>query len=365
LTSPRRKPAATRRFETVLRYIGDEPGIRRLRHGRGFSYLRPDGHAVRDAQTLRRIRALAIPPAWSAVWICTDGRGHLQATGRDTRGRKQYRYHPVWNALRGETKFDRLVEFGELLPPLRRRMRAALRSPQLSRERVLAAMILLLDSTLVRVGNREYRRTNGSYGLTTLLDRHARREPGGLRLVFRGKSGVQHSVTVDDPRLARVVQRCQALPGQNHFQYVDETGELQAVRSEDLNAWLREQAGTDVTTKQFRTWHASALALEALRLHQPPASAAAARDAFRAVVDEVARRLGNTRAVCRSHYLHPDLETEFVAGRLASPAPGRRTAGLPRPEAQLLAWLKERPAKRPNAMKPRKVERRGRSAAHA
>jgi DNA topoisomerase I len=357
-----------REFETPLRYVGDEPGLRRLRRGRGFSYLRPEGGRVADRASLARIRALAIPPAWTSVWICSDGRGHIQATGRDARGRKQYRYHPVWSARRGERKFDQLVEFGEMLPRLRRRLRAALGEPELSRERVLAAMILLLDSTLVRVGNREYQRANGSFGLTTLLNRHARREQGDLRLVFRGKSGVQHSVKVDDPRVARVVQRCQALPGQALFQYVDEAGELQAIRSDDLNDWLRERADAAVTAKQFRTWHASALALEALLALEAPAGPTAARDAFLGVVDEVATRLGNTRAVCRSHYLHPDLETEFVAGRLTAPlsAEGRRTPGLARREVRLLAWLQD-PARRssPAVPEPPQAERQLRAAGRA
>ena len=352
-------------FESPLRYVDGESGLRRARRGRGFSYLRPEGTRVVDAATLLRIRALAIPPAWTSVWICVDGRGHVQATGRDARGRKQYRYHPGWSTRRGERKFDQLVDFGEMLPRLRRRLRAALREPELSRERVLAAMILLLDSTLVRIGNREYQRTNGSFGLTTLLNRHARREDGDLRLVFRGKSGVRHSVKVDDPRVARVVQRCQALPGQALFQYVDEAGELQAIRSDDVNEWLREHAGAAVTAKQFRTWHASALALEALLALDIPSGATEAREAFRGVVDEVAARLGNTRAVCRKHYLHPDLEAEFVEGSLAAPASavGRRTPGLARRETQLLAWLRDPARKSHRVSQESSWPQRQRSAA--
>jgi DNA topoisomerase-1 len=337
-----------------LRYVGSaaidggEPGLRRERRGRGFSYRTPDGQLVRDRETLARIRSLAIPPAWTAVWICPDGRGHIQATGRDARGRKQYRYHSSWSARRDETKFEQLLEFGEVLPLLRRRRGVALGENALSRERVLAAVVSLLDSTFARVGNREYRRTNGSFGLTTLENRHAKVAGSNLRLVFRGKSKVMHTVEIEDPRVARVVQRCQGLPGQALFQYVDEAGAIQAIHSEDVNGWLRERSGRPITAKQFRTWHASALALDALLDCAPPSSATEARQAYLGVVERVARRLGNTPSVCRKAYIHPDLERAFAEGALHAafpPGKGSRIRGLTAREARLLAWLKNRLAR--------------------
>lgn len=337
-----------RKSEVALRYVGEEAGLRRQKRGRGWSYSDAQGARVSDRATLQRIRSLAIPPAWSSVWICADERGHLQASGRDARGRKQYRYHAQWRTERDGYKFDRLVEFGEILPQVRRRVEKALGSNDLSRERVLAAVVSLLDSTLARIGNAEYRRANGSFGLTTLENRHARRSRGNLRLAFRGKSGVAHTLEVDDPRVARLIRRCQGLPGQRLFQYVDAAGEAQAIDSQDVNDWLREIAGCRVTAKEFRTWHGSALALDALRKRAVPASATAAREIFLEVVDGVALRLGNTRAVCRSHYVHPGLQEAFAAGELL---PGENAAaagklrGLLAREARLLVWLRAQAAR--------------------
>ncbi len=336
------------KLEVALRYVGEEPGLRRQKRGRGWSYADVDGGRVTDRATLRRIRSLAIPPAWSSVWICTDERGHLQATGRDVRGRKQYRYHPQWRAERDGHKFDRLVEFGEVLPQVRRRVEKALGEKDLSRERVLAAVVSLLDSTFARIGNAEYRRTNGSFGLTTLENRHARGSRGNLRLVFRGKSGVAHTLEVGDPRVARVIQRCQSLPGQRLFQYVDTAGEVQAIDSQDVNDWLREIAACRITAKDFRTWHGSALALDALQKRTVPETATAAKNVFLEVVDGVARRLGNTRAVCRSHYIHPGLPQAFAAGLLLRGGEDRdatRVRGLSAREIRLLAWVRAEKAR--------------------
>ncbi|MEO8275213.1 MAG: DNA topoisomerase IB [Thermoanaerobaculia bacterium] len=338
VTQPSRVPTL------ALRYVGEEPGLTRLRRGRGFCILDVAGVRIRERSTLQRIRSLAIPPAWTDVWICADDRGHLQATGHDARGRKQYRYHAQWNRLRGERKFDRLTEVGEILPQLRRRVATALAETGLSRDRVLAAVVSLLDSTFARIGNREYRRANGSFGLTTLENRHARGGARSLRLVFRGKSGVAHELAVEDPRVAHVIHRCQSLPGQRLFQYLDDAGEVKSIDSQDVNDWLRDTSGRQVTAKDFRTWHATSLALEALRKLSPPSSETAARAAFVKVVDGVAQRLGNTRAVCRASYIHPGLLAEFADGKLAGnaaegSAPGR-TSGLLAREVRLLRWLR-------------------------
>jgi DNA topoisomerase-1 len=327
-----------------LRYVGDEPGFRRRRRGRGFEYTDTQGRRVGDRGTLARIRALAIPPAWTEVWICVDPRGHLQATGRDARGRKQYRYHPRWTAMRKDDRFERLLEVGEALPRIRRRVSRALAGTALSRERVLAAVVSLLDSTFARIGNREYRRANGSFGLTTLENRHAREIRGGIRLEFQGKSGVRHELDIDDPRVVRVVRRCQSLPGQRLFQFLDESGRVQAVDSQDVNDWLREATGREMTAKGFRTWHGTALALDRLLRLEPPDSERAARAAEVTIVDEVAARLGNTRSVCRNHYIHPALFDEFESGRLHRGIPlagaPRKVRGLTAREARLATFLR-------------------------
>jgi DNA topoisomerase-1 len=296
---------------------------------------------VRDAETLARIRSLAIPPAWTSVWICADGRGHIQATGRDARGRKQYRYHPEWTRRRGEAKFDRLLAVGEALPRLRRRVATALARPGLDRERVLAAVVRLLDSSFARVGNREYRRLNGSFGLTTLEDRHVRPGTGPLRLSFRGKAGVAHEIRVDDDRLARTVRRCQELPGQRLFQYVDESGSPRAIESGDVNSWLREATGTELTAKELRTWHGTSLALDFL-LALAGQGDRAPRSERAAVAAHVARRLANTPAVCLRHYIHPELFVDEARVDFAELATAPRVRGLAAREARLLAWLRSR-----------------------
>ena len=326
-----------------LRYVTDaRPGIRRRRRGRGFSYLDAAGRPLRDRQQRQRIAALAIPPAWTDVWICASADGHLQATGRDARGRKQYRYHPDWRAVRDETKFDRLVAFGEALPHLRARLERDLERPGLPREKVLAVVVRLLETTLIRIGNEEYARENRSFGLTTLRNRHVTIAGAKLNFHFRGKSGQEHDVTLSDRRVARVVRACRDLPGQELFQYLDEAGERQTVDSADVNGYLREATGLDFTAKDFRTWGGTVLALSALqtigggdpKACRPAADrpagggpgaggpAGGSREANHAVVEavrQVARQLGNRPAVCRKYYVHPAVIAAFLSGQMAPP----------------------------------------------
>jgi len=291
-----------------LVHVSDsEPGLHRQRQGRGFVYRSPRNRRVHDAKTLARIRALAIPPAWREVWICTDPRGHLQATGRDLRGRKQYRYHPQWSSRRGEDKFERVVAFGRALPMLRRALRHDLALPGHPREKVLAIVIAVLDETLLRVGGDSYRRQNGSYGLTTLRNRHVEFLAGGrARIAFRGKSGQMQEAVIDDQRLARLVRRCRDLPGHCLFQYRDDAGAVVPVRSDEVNDYLRQAMGEAFTAKDFRTWGATLAAMRGLaRSGEPPQTE---RDRIRVQTDAmraVAAELGNTPAVCRSAYIDP------------------------------------------------------------
>ena len=292
--------------EAGLRYVSDEkPGIRRRRAGKGFRYVRPDGTTVQDEPTLRRIKSLVIPPAWTDVWVTTDPRGHIQATGRDAKGCKQYRFHPRWRAVRDETKYDRMLTFGAALPTIRARIDADLARPGLPREKVLATVVRLLESTLIRVGNEEYARENRSYGLTTLRNRHVDVNGTELRFEFRGKSGKQHRVSVRDRRLAGVMRRLQELPGQEVFQYVDEDGVRHTVDSDDVNGYLREISGLELSAKDFRTW--AGTVLFAVSLHQLEAcsSESEAKRNVAQVIKSVSQQLGNTPAVCRSCYVHP------------------------------------------------------------
>jgi len=321
----------------------DKPGIRRERLVEGFRYRGPDGRLIRNAAELRRIRSLAIPPAYEKVWISPRPNSHLQATGRDARGRKQYRYHPDWRLARDAGKFERMLEFGAALPRIRKRVQADLALPIGSvprRDTVLATLVRLLDTTLVRVGNDEYARTNRSYGLTTLRNRHADVRGSRIRLRFRGKSGIEHEVDLEDPRIARVVRRCQAMPGLDLFQYEDEDGSVRAVGSSDVNDYIREAAGADFTAKDFRTWHGSVHAL-GLWAEQCAADAGCRRTANQ-LLAEVAERLGNTVAVCKKSYVHPRV-LETLATRVDSDAlarlAGRRRAGLNAAERRLLAFL--------------------------
>jgi DNA topoisomerase I len=302
-----------------LRYSSDsEPGIRRVRRGKGFSYLDPTDDHISDPVTLERIRSLAVPPAWTDVWICRWPNGHIQATGRDARGRKQHRYHPRWRASRDESKFERMVQFAGALPIIRERTDADLAKPGLPREKVLAAVVRLLELTLIRVGNDEYARLNNSFGLTTLRDRHAEINGTRIRFRFRGKAGQQHEVGLRDRRLATVVRRCQELPGQELFQYIDEDGAVRDVASDDVNDYLRAISGGDFTAKDFRTWAGTVLAYRALRALEPAGSATDAKRKIVAAMRETAGRLGNTPAVARNSYVHPAVVDAYMDGRVGT-----------------------------------------------
>ena len=302
-----------------LHYVDDEqPGIRRRRAGKGFSYRDADGNKVKDPATLARIRALAIPPAYTDVWICPDPDGHMQATGRDAKGRKQYRYHPRFRELAETNKYEHMLAFAKALPGIRAKVDAHMRLRGLSREKVLATVVHLLETTLIRVGNDDYVEQNRSYGLTTLENRHVKVEGGQLRFRFKGKSGKRWNLTLKDRRIARIVRACQEIPGQELFQYVDEDGRRHDVTSGDVNAYLREITGEDITAKDFRTWAGTVLAAMALRAFETVDSEAKAKKNIRAAIEQVAARLGNTPTICRKCYVHPEIINAYVdAGVLA------------------------------------------------
>lgn len=299
-----------------LRYVNDnDPGVRRVSAGKAVRYLDPDGRRITDPVTRGRIKRLAIPPAWTDVWICRREDGHIQATGRDARRRKQYRYHPDWHAVRDENKYERMIAFGKALPRIRKRVARDMARPGLGREKVLATMVRLLETTLVRVGNEEYARTNGSIGLSTMRDRHVRFKRGGiLQFDFKGKSGVRHSINLKDPRLAGIVRRTQDLPGQELFQYIDEDGEQQRISSDDVNTYLHEIGGAGFSAKDFRTWAGTVLAAIALRQFERFDTTAQARKNVVAAVERVAERLGNTPSVCRKCYIHPVVLQSYLQG---------------------------------------------------
>jgi DNA topoisomerase-1 len=306
--------------EAGLRYVSvDDPGIRREKHGKGWSYLGPDGKAIEDEDTLLRIRKLAIPPAYRDVWICVDARGHVQATGLDARGRKQYRYHPDWRAQRDSAKFERMVQFGEALPKLRRAIRRDLALPGLPQEKVLAVVVALLDSTLVRVGNVEYARDNNSFGLTTLRDRHVKFiRDGRAVLAFRGKGGIDHEVAINDRRLARIVRHCHAVPGQHLFQYKGYDGLHHPIDSDQVNGYIAQAMGADFTAKDFRTWGATERAIALMSctpLPEEPSDAKLA-SCIMQTVKVVAAELRNTPAVCRKSYINPAVFEAWREGRL-------------------------------------------------
>jgi DNA topoisomerase-1 len=299
-----------------LRYVTDAaPGIMRLRAGKGFRYRAADGSPVRAPQTLTRIRSLAIPPAWTDVWICALPNGHIQAVGRDARGRKQYRYHPRWREVRDETKYARLAAFARALPRIRRRRHQDVRRAGLPREKVLATVIGLLETTLIRVGNEEYARQNGSYGLTTLRARHVKVTGARMRFEFVGKGGKPHVVDLDDRRLAQVVRQCRELPGHELFQYVDDHGHRQTIDSADVNAYLREIAGQDFTAKDFRTWGGTLIAAIAFAERPSAESETEAKSTVAAVMRTVGERLGNTPAVARVSYVSPAVVEQYLDGQ--------------------------------------------------
>ncbi len=329
-----------------LLYSNDQmTGFTRTKRGKSFVYRQANDQPLRDAKQIARILKLAIPPAYTAVWICPHSQGHIQATGRDARGRKQYRYHADWRLAKSDTKFDRLPEFGAALPSIRARVKhdlAAYKSADVQRATVLATIVRLLDTTLVRVGNDEYARSNGSFGLTTLRKRHVDIHGSQLRLCFRGKSGVHHNVTLADPRIARILRRCQALPGQELFHYVDDKGDVHSVCSTDVNAYLEAACEGKFTAKYFRTWHGSVLALHLWRkLGEAEQLQPTAAQANR-LLAEVAKLLGNTLAVCRKSYVHPRV-LALLAGepnsRKTSAGATKRKARLTASEQDFLALL--------------------------
>jgi DNA topoisomerase IB len=337
--------SATMAVEAGLIYVSDsDPGIRRLRSGKGFRYVTPQNRRLAAVRELQRIARLAIPPAYRDVWICTKARGHLQATGRDARGRKQYRYHTQWRQLRDSAKFDRMITFGEALPGLRRKLRQDLALPGLPREKVLAVIVRLLDSTRVRVGNAEYARDNKSFGLTTLRNRHVRFiRDGRAILSFRGKGGVPHEVLIDDKRIAQIVRRCQEIPGQHLFQYVNDDGARCPVDSGQVNQYLREAMGEDFTAKDFRTWGATlrAITLLAGTPLPEPASETAFKRSIVEVVKQVATELRNTPAVCRKSYINPAVFETWRSGIIHKSFNGNLTLAAPRrAETLVLAFLR-------------------------
>jgi DNA topoisomerase-1 len=310
-----------------LRYVSDTgPGIRRRMGSLGFTFIDPNGRVIRRKAEIARINKLAVPPAWTDVWICPDPRGHIQATGRDAKGRKQYRYHTSWRACRDGNKYDRMLAFADALPAIRRRTSVDLARPGLPREKVLATVVQLLEKSLIRVGNDEYARKNRSFGLTTLRNRHAAVRGPKVKFEFKGKSGVKHSVDIEDARLARVVKACQDLPGQELFGYVDENGEGRDVGSADVNAYLKDITGEEFTAKDFRTWAGTVLACTALREIAATESEARAKKNVVQAVEAVAGILGNTRSVCRKSYIHPVIIESYIDGSMAQTL-GTRAAG--------------------------------------
>jgi DNA topoisomerase I len=325
--------------ELGLRYTTDEaPGIRRVRSGRGFTYRNPDGSVVRDPRVLERIRSIVIPPAWTNVWICTTPNGHLQATGRDARGRKQYRYHPRFREVRDATKFDRMLLFGETLPAMRGRIAEDLSLRGLQRDRILAAVVALIDRTLIRVGNDEYARANASFGAATLRGDHVTVHGDRILLQFTGKSGKQHEVELGDRRLANIIRRLQELPAQELFAYIDDDGVVRDVGSGDVNDYVRAIGGDGFTVKDFRTWGGSVLAFAMLREAGVPQSESEARRIVAASLRLVAAELGNTAAVARAAYVHPAIIEAYTAGDLRGGV--ARLPGLSLDERRLLGFLR-------------------------
>lgn len=333
-----------------LLYVSDEqPGIRRKKAGKGFTYMGPDGRKVSDEATLKRIRSLAIPPAYTDVWICPKANGHIQATGRDAKGRKQYRYHAAFREIRESTKFEHMIEFAQALPAIRKTIDEHMSLRGLQREKVLATVVHLLENTLIRVGNADYAKQNKSYGLTTLRDPHVKVNGPELRFQFKGKSGKTWRLAVKDRRIARIVKACQELPGQDLFQYLDEEGQQQSVTSADVNAYLKEITGQDITAKDFRTWAGTVLAALALAEFEEFDSEAKAKKNIREAIERVSARLGNTPTICRKCYVHPEVFSSYLEGSLLLEVKEEvetelreNLAGLKPEEAAVLSLLQER-----------------------
>ena len=350
-----------------LRYVSDEhPGVVRKKRGAGFRYVGADSKTIADPAIIKRIRSIAVPPAWTNVWICPSPHGHIQATGRDARGRKQYRYHPDFRSVRDGTKYEHLVAFGRVLPKLRRQVDRDMGRQGLPREKVVAVVVHLLDTMLIRVGNSAYARDNGSFGLTTLRNRHVKVNGGELRFEFRGKSGKVWRLRMHDRRVARIVRSSQELPGQHLFQYLDEGGEHVSIGSSDVNAYLGEVTGADVTAKDFRTWAGTVLAATALSAFPPFDTAATAKANVRAAIEEVADRLGNTPTVCRKCYIHPMVLEAYLGGALRLARPGRTSAWMTPEETGVLSFLRQqlRGGKRRQPQAARRIDHRRPTAAN-
>jgi len=355
--------------EAGLIWVNDsQPGIYRKKRGSGFIYVDAQGKQVRNEDDLYRTRSLVIPPAWTDVWICASENGHIQATGRDARGRKQYRYHSKWREVRDGTKYHRMMHFAKALPRIRRRVRKDISLPGLPREKVLAAVVRLLETTLIRVGNEEYAKENESFGLTTMQDRHAKFNGSGVKFRFKGKSGVKHDIELNDKKMARIVKACRDLPGQELFQYLDDNGQVRDIGSEDVNEYLKEISGAAFTAKDFRTWAGTVLAAKALQEYENFTSQRQARRFMVAAVEAVAKKLGNTKAVCRKCYIHPEVFNSYLDGslvqtlrsqvekELSGPLRGLRPA-----EAAVLVLLQQRlkrESDRPLPPRPRARVRR-------
>ena len=300
-----------------LRYVSDaKPGIRRKRFGKGFGYRDPDGTPITDPATLMRIRSLAIPPAWRGVWICPIANGHLQATGRDAKGRKQSRYHPRWREVRDQTKYEHMLLFGSALPKIREHVERDLAIPGLPREKVLAAVVRLLETTFIRIGNEEYVKENGSYGLTTMRNKHVRVKGSTVTFDFKGKSGVEHTIDLHDRKLATIIRRCMDVPGYELFQYLDADGQRHSIDAGDVNDYLRQITEQYFTAKDFRTWAGTVLACQMLREFEPVETESQARKNVVAAIKSVAQRLGNTPSVCRKCYVHPAVLESYLGGEM-------------------------------------------------
>ncbi|QBE66176.1 DNA topoisomerase IB [Pseudoduganella lutea] len=354
-----------------LRYVSDsKPGLSRIAADGGFRYVDAHGGPVDDDATLARIKALAIPPAWTDVWICAQANGHLQATGRDVRGRKQYRYHARWRSVRDEVKYERMIAFGQALPSIRQAVEAALKLPGLPREKVLATVVYLLEHTMMRIGNEEYAKENKSFGLTTLRNRHVRIDGREVEFRFRGKSGVFHDVKVADRRLARIIERMRDLPGQELFQYVDDDGTTHSIDSSDVNDWLRTVTGEDYTAKDFRTWSGTVLAALALQAFEKFDSETQAKKNVVRAIESVAMKLGNTPSVCRKCYVHPAVLEAYMDGAELAALRARAEEefskdlhALQPEEAAVLALLQERLAKAAKDIETAQARKKGRRSA--
>ncbi len=366
-TNPFAAALAAEAGEAGLRYSTDaKPGILRHRRGKHFEYARLDGNRLKDARMLERIKRLAIPPAWTDVWISPHENGHLQATGRDARGRKQYRYHADWRRQRDESKFDHMLAFARALPRIRRRVKRDLARRGMPREKVLATIVRLLETTLIRVGNDEYARENQSYGLTTIRNQHARVAGSRIRFRFRGKSARRHEICLRDPQLAHIVRRCQEMPGQELFAYESDNGEHRDIGSQDVNEYLRGITGNDFTAKDFRTWAGTVLAATALKQFETVTHKARAKRNIMAAIEAVAKMLGNTAAVCRKCYVHPEILDSYLAGetiatirKRAASRSDRALSQLKSEEAAVLVLLEERLSGKDGAAMA--ARRRGRS----